>query len=214
MREPRYLAIEGPIGVGVTSLAQRIAERLGASAIIDPIEKNPFLPRFYEDPARHAFITQMAFLSIRWEEQQKIADLLGRHIVADFLFARDALFARMTLPDDEFAIYSYYAGLLTPKPPDPDLVIYLQAKPETLMARIATRGREYERSISEEYLRQVVNAYNHFFFHYKETPLLVINTAEIDFVHNEQDLDDLLGEIDRSRSGTRYYTASNGRAAT
>jgi len=208
MSEPRYLSVEGPIGVGATSLAERIARRLNSETVFDEAGKNPFLRLFYQEPARYALPAQLAFLRIRWEQQLRIAKLLGRHIVSDYLFARDALFARMTLTDDEFALYSYFAGQLKPAPPKPDLVIYLQANAETLMERITKRAREYEQGIELDYLRQVVETYNHFFFHYKETPLLVINTAEIDFVNNESDLDYLLEEIERSRAGTRYYVAT------
>lgn len=209
MAGPRYLAVEGPIGVGGTSLARRISERLGGEIVLDPFDRNPFIERFYENPARYALATQLAFLRARWEQQETIPGLLGRTVVTDYLFNRDDLFARITLPEDELALYRYYSAVLGPPRERPDLVVYLQAEPDVLLARITGRGRKYEAGIGEEYLRQVVNSYNHFFFHYKETPLLVVNTAEIDFVHNEKDLDALLAEIDRSRSGTRYYTASS-----
>jgi deoxyadenosine/deoxycytidine kinase len=208
MSEARYLAIEGPIGVGATSLAKGIARRLNSELVLDQAEKNPFLRLFYQDPARYALPTQLGFLRIRSQQQRKIPEMLGRHIVSDYLFARDALFARMTLTDEEFDLYSYYASLLKPAPPKPDLVIYLQANPEILMERITKRGRDYERGIELSYLQQVVDMYNQFFFHYKETPLLVINTAEIDFVHDSADLTYLLEEVDRSRAGTRYYSAT------
>ena len=208
MSEPRYLAVEGPIGVGATSLAKGIARRLNSELILDQVEKNPFLRLFYQDPARYALPTQLAFLRIRWEQQQPVVENLGRNIVSDYLFARDALFARMTLTDEEFGLYSYYASLLKPPPPKPDLVIYLQANPDILMERIARRGRDYEQGIELAYLQQVVETYNQFFFHYTETPLLVINTAEMDYVHDVTDLTYLLEEVDRTRAGTRYYSAS------
>ena len=214
MIEPRYLAVEGPIGVGATTLATRIARRLEAELILDPGDENPFLERFYEQPARYALPAQLAFMRARWEQQQRIVTLTGQSVVSDYLFARDALFARLTLTDEEHALYAFCADQLRPVPPAPDLVIYLQAVPETLAERIRTRGREYETAIGIDYLEQVVRAYNHFFFHYHETPLLVINTTEIDFVNSEQELDYLFEEISRARGGTRYYVASNQKPGT
>ena len=208
MSEPRYLAVEGPIGVGATTLATRIARRLDAELILDPSDRNPFLERFYQEPARYALPTQLGFMRARWEQQQGIAAIAGQSVVSDYLFARDALFARLTLTDEEHALYTFCAGQLTPAPRRPDLVIYLQAEPDTLQARIRARGRPYEEDMGLDYLTQVVNAYNHFFFHYHETSLLVINTTEIDFVNSGQDLDYLFEEISRTRGGTRYYVAS------
>jgi deoxyguanosine kinase len=208
MSEPRYIAVEGPIGVGATSLATRLADRVNAQLILDPGEKNPFLERFYGDPVRYALPTQLSFMRSRWEQQAQILAPSDEPIVSDYLFARDALFARLTLTDEELGLYGFCAGQLG-APTKPDLVIYLQAEPDVLMKRIATRGRPYEESLGEDYLSRVVNAYNHYFFHYTETSLLVINTAEIDFVNNEQDLDRLFEEIDRTGGGTRYYVARN-----
>jgi deoxyadenosine/deoxycytidine kinase len=207
MSEPRYIAVEGPIGVGATSLATGIARRLNCELFLDEADKNPYLRLFYQDPARYALATQLAFLRIRAEQQKRLEATVGRPIVSDYLFGRDALFARMTLTDEEFSLYAYFAALVK-SPPKPDLVIYLQATPDILIRRIQQRARDYEQGIEPAYLQQVVEAYNQFFFHYEETPLLVINTAQIDFVNDEADLTYLLEEIDRSRAGTRYYAAT------
>ena len=215
-----YLVIEGPMGAGASSLAERISERLGYRTVLDPRDENPFLRRFHQDPARYALAAQLSYFRLRLKQQQEIAALLaapakgagesesGDPVVADYLFARDELFARMTLTDEEYEIYDYFASSMNPDPPKPDLVIYLQAAAATLQRRIAHRGRQFESDIPLDYLQRLVEIYNQYFFHYKETPLLVINTTEMDYVNDEIELDYLIDEIRRTRAGTRYYVAS------
>lgn len=206
MSEPRYVAVEGPIGAGATTLAHGVASRSGGKLFLDRVEENRFLERFYADPRRYALPSQLAFLWSRWDQQRDIARHAGMNVVSDYAFARDDLFAGLTLDDDEYDLYRAYAAALRPEPPEPGLIVYLQADPDTLLRRLEARGRAFEREITRVYLEQVVKVYNGFFFHYTRTPLLVVDTNNIDFVNDGQDLDDLLREIDRSRVGTRYYT--------
>ena len=206
--ELRYLVIEGPIGVGTTTLAERIADHMGYDLALDPHDENPYLERFYAEPSRHALPTQLAFLRARLEHQKRLARVRDTGVVSDYLFARDEIFAQLTLTDEEYELYEYFVEQIRPQPPAPDLVVYLQASAETLLARINRRGRSFEANIPLEYLQKLSEVYNQFFFHYSETPLLVINTTEIDFQSSEVELKYLMEEIHRTRVGTRYYTAS------
>jgi deoxyadenosine/deoxycytidine kinase len=205
--EPRYIAIEGPIGVGKTSLVELLAQRLQAQAILEATEENPFLKDFYRDMRRYAFQTQLYFLLSRYRQQQELLqfDLFRQRLVCDYLFARDRIFAYLTLDDNELALYEKLHLLLEPRVPKPEVVIYLQADVETMYKRITLRGRAYEREIPRDYLEDLVQAYNHFFFHYTETPLLVINTNDIDFVRRKEDLEDLVKQIAEVKRGTQYY---------
>jgi len=205
--EPRYIAIEGPIGVGKTSLAELLAQRLHAQAILEGTEENPFLKDFYREMRRYAFQTQLYFLLSRFRQQQELLqfDLFRQRLVCDYLFARDRIFAYLTLDDNELALYEKLHPLLEARVPKPELVVYLQADVETLHKRITIRGRAYEREIPRDYLEDLVQAYNHFFFHYTETPLLVINTTDIDFVKRKEDLEDLIKQIAEMKRGTQYY---------
>lgn len=207
MRNKDYIAIEGPIGVGKTSLALLLAERMHGKAILEDIEGNPFLANFYEDPQRFAFQTQFFFMLRRFQKQEEInqIDLFKRVVIADFLFDKDRIFARSNLDDREFSLYEQMFHLLKGKTVKPDLVIFLQARTEVLRERIKRRNRDYERLISPKYLEQINHAFNEFFFHYAETPLLVINASEIDFVNVPSDLDNLILEIDKMEKGTKYY---------
>ncbi len=207
MKNLHYIAIEGVIGVGKTSLCQLLAKRLNAQMVLEKHEENPFLEDFYEDPRRYAFQTQMFFLLSRYRQQQdlKQQDLFHSVIVSDYIFAKDRIFASITLDEREYMLYDRVASLLERDIPKPDLVIYLQSSTPRLMANIRKRGRSYEKNISEEYIRSLVEAYNHFFFNYNETPLLVVDTTQIDFVNNEQDLNDLIEQISRPLGGTKYY---------
>jgi len=188
-------------------LAQLLAERINAKAILEESEENPFLLNFYQDPVRFAFQTQIYFLLRRFQRQEEInqIDLFKRIVVSDFLFDKDRIFARFNLDDREFGLYEQMFHLLKAAVIKPDLVIFLQARADILKERIRKRDREYEKTISLKYLEQINQAFNDFFFHYTETPLLVINASYIDFVHVPSDLDELVLEIERMEKGTKYY---------
>jgi len=202
-----YIAVEGPLGVGKTSLAQLLAEKLNGKAILEDTEQNPFLPNFYNDPVRFAFQTQIYFLLRRFQKQEEInqIDLFKRVVVSDFLFDKDRIFARYNLDDKEFSLYEQVFQLLRATIIRPDLVIFLQARTDILKERIRKRSRVYEKSVAADYLEQINQAFNTFFFHYTETPLLVINASDIDFVHVPSDLEELVFEIEKMEKGTKYY---------
>ncbi len=208
MKIPRYICIEGVIGVGKTSLARLLGERLNARVIYEKPEENPFLEDFYRDPRRYAFQTQLFFLLSRYRQQQDSLqpDLFHDTMVSDYLFAKDRIFAHLNLEDRELFLYDRVASLLERDIPKPDLVVYLQSTPERLMANIKKRGRSYEKEMSEEYIRSLNEAYNRFFFHYTATPLLVINSTVIDFVNNSEDLEEVIKQILRPHSGIEYYS--------
>jgi deoxyadenosine/deoxycytidine kinase len=204
----QYIAIEGVIGAGKTSLATRMAEKFGGRLLLELHEENPFLPDFYRDPRHFAFSTQMFFLLSRYRQQQEIPqrDLFQQLLLADYIFAKDRIFASLTLEERELALYDKVAKLLERDIPPPDLVVYLQSSTERLMANIRLRNRSYEKPMAEEYIRDLNEAYNRFFFNYTATPLLVINATEIDFVHNQRDFDDLVAQLSRPISGVQYYS--------
>ena len=203
----RYIVTEGPIGVGKTSLTSLIAEELGARLILEQAEENPFLSDFYKDSARYRFQTQMFFLLNRYRQQEDMIqpDLFTRITISDYLFAKDRIFAYLNLNDHELALYEQIYKMLEPKIVRPDLVIFLQADTDTLLRRIRQRARQFEKEINRDYIASVNEAYNHYFFHYSQTPLLVINTTDIDFVNRRGDLDDLLKQILSMKQGTQYY---------
>jgi deoxyadenosine/deoxycytidine kinase len=203
----RYIVTEGPIGVGKTSLTSLIAEELGARLILEQAEENPFLTDFYKDSARYRFQTQMFFLLNRYRQQEDMVqpDLFTRITISDYLFAKDRIFAYLNLNDHELALYEQIYKMLEPKIVRPDLVIFLQADTDTLLRRIRQRARQFEKEINRDYIASVNEAYNHYFFHYSQTPLLVINTTDIDFVNRRGDLDDLLKQILSMKQGTQYY---------
>ncbi len=205
---PRYIVVEGPIGVGKTSLVERLAERLKARMLLEVADDNPFLASFYQEPRRYAFQTQLWFLLNRFRQQQELAqvDLFHQTLITDYFFAKDKIFAYLTLDDNELALYERVHSLLQVQVPWPDLVIFLQASTETLQQRIAHRGKPYEREIGRKYLDELNAAYTHFFFHYTASPLLVVNTSEIDFVNRPEDFEDLIKTIGQARAGTQYYT--------
>jgi deoxyadenosine/deoxycytidine kinase len=207
MDRPRHIAIEGPIGVGKTSLAQILAERTGGRLVLEQPEENPFLEGFYAERKKHAFQTQLFFLLSRYQQQQALLqqDLFNQSTVADYLFAKDRIFAALTLDPAELALYHQIYDHLDPRVVRPDLVVYLQARTEVLLARIRKRGRAYERGVDPAYLDALAKAYRDFFFHYDDTPLLVVNTSDIDFEANPEDLETLLSVIARHRKGTRHY---------
>ena len=203
----RYIVTDGPLGVGKTSLTTLLAQELGASLILEQAEENPFLTDFYRDPARYRFQTQMFFLLSRFSQQQEMAqpDLFTRITISDYLFDKDRIFAYLNLDDNELALYEQFYKILEPKIVKPDLVIFLQADTDTLLKRIKQRGRQFEKDVNQDYIATVNEAYNHFFFRYTETPLLVINTSDIDYVNRRADLDDLLKHILNMKQGTQYY---------
>lgn len=202
-----YIAIEGPIGVGKTSLAERLAERLEDTLLVLEGVSNPFLGEFYGDVAGSAFRVQLYFLLQRFEQLRGLRqrDLFRRRVVSDYTFEKDKIFAYLTLADSELLVYERLFKLLAPQVPAPDMVVYIAASPDTLMERIRMRGRDIEQGIELDYLRNVCRAYNHFFFHYNRSPLLVVNTDEFDFVHRDNDMSDLLTQIASLNKGTRYY---------
>ncbi|HBO69098.1 MAG TPA: deoxynucleoside kinase [Deltaproteobacteria bacterium] len=204
---PRYIAIEGAIGVGKTSLAKLLAQKFGARLVQEEVGNNPFLERFYEERRKYAFQTQLFFLLSRYRQQREIAqgNLFEKGIVSDYVLAKDKIFAFLNLEEDEISLYEMIYKLLVPTVPRPDLVIYLQARPEVLLSRVRKRGVEYERNISLDYLRTLSDAYNEYFFHYDETPLLVVNTSEIDFVESPRDLEQLFREVKSAKRGTQHY---------
>jgi len=204
----RYIAIEGVIGVGKTSLAQMLGEKFGGRVVLERFEENPFLEKFYKDPERYAFQTQIFFLLSRYRQQQELfqADLFQQVIISDYIFEKDKIFAYLTLQNEELRLYETIVSQLEKNIPTPDLVIYLQSSVERLMANIRKRGRAIEEPISEEYISNLNEAYNHFFFRYKAAPLLIVNATQIDFVNNKRDFDELVQQILRpQRSAVEYY---------
>ena len=202
-----YIAVEGAIGVGKTSVVERLAERLDATTVLEDWGQNPFLKPFYDGTSGAAFQTELFFLLSRYRQQQELVQrsLFTQATISDYVFEKSKLFAYLNLEDSELMIHEKLYGLLAEGVPKPDLVVYLQAPTEVLMKRIRGRGRPEESRLSEEYLAEVNRAYNYYFFHYSLTPLLVVNTAEVDFVKNPHDLDDLLKQIRGMGKGTQYY---------
>lgn len=206
-KPPRFIAVEGPIGVGKTSLARRLANTFRAGILLEMPEENPFLERFYHDPQRNALATQLHFLLQRARQMQELRqnDLFDPVRVADFLIDKDALFARQNLDDDEYALYQQVYAHLTIDAPTPDLVIYLQAPGNVLLQRIHKRGIAAEQKIQRDYLERLNEAYAQFFHYYERSPLLIVNCAEIDLVNNDEDYQLLLDQIESSSSGTHYF---------
>ena len=204
----RYIAVEGPIGVGKTALARRLATEFGSQLLLEQQgEENPFLRKFYEDPEKHAFQTQLFFLLERYRQQHTIEqlDLFSKGTVADYMFARDAIFAQVTLNPDEFRLYQQIYQLLDRQLARPDLVVYLEARPEVLQRHLRKRQRDYERAITPEYLGRLTEAFRNFFHHYTEAPLLVVDCSDIDFVEHGGELADLIKEIRSMRQGVQHY---------
>ncbi|MDS4014497.1 MAG: deoxynucleoside kinase [Candidatus Accumulibacter sp.] len=204
----RSIVVEGPIGVGKTSLARRLAEYLDGQTVLDQPEANPFLTRFYQDQQRFALATQLAFLFQRVERLRELPppDLLARPVVADYLLEKDALFARLTLSDDEYGLYRrIHDALAPPQPPAPSLVIYLQAAPETLIARVRKRGVEVERGIGDAYLSILAESYTRFFHNYDAAPVMVVNSEHINFVDRDDDFQLLVTRIEAMRGHREYF---------
>jgi deoxyadenosine/deoxycytidine kinase len=207
MERARYIAVEGPIGVGKTAFAQVLAERLGARLLLEPDGANPFLPAFYADRRKHAFQAQLFFLLSRFQQQEALTqqDLFSRSIVSDYVFARDRIYAALTLSPDELAMYERVYELLGPRVVRPDLVVYLQARGEVLLQRVRRRGRAHERFAEAAWLDEVAKAYGEFFFHWEETPLLVVNTSDVDLEQDADAVEVLLAVIRKHRKGTQHY---------
>ncbi|MCK4716076.1 MAG: deoxynucleoside kinase [Candidatus Marinimicrobia bacterium] len=207
MKHLYYIAIEGAIGVGKTSFAKILSERMSARLVTEKFEENPFLEDFYVDPERYSFQTQLYFLLSRYRQQLELkqVDLFHSLLISDYMFDKDKLFAHLNLNEKELVLYNLIARLLEKEIPKPDLIVFLQASTDRLMANIKKRGRSYEREISREYIESLNQIYNEYFFRYKTSPLLIINTNEIDFVHDEDDLNDLLSLLKKPVSGTVYY---------
>lgn len=203
----RYIVVEGVIGVGKTSLTKLLATRLGGRLNLEVVEENPFLAKFYRDREAFAFQTQIFFLLSRYRQQQGLGqlDLFNATLVSDYLFAKDRIFANLNLADDELALYSQLATILEQRVLKPDLVIYLQARTEVLEQRIRWRGRAYEQDMESAYLEALNGAYSYFFHHYKDAPLLVVNTDNLDFVNVPGDFEMLFGQLTEKFAGTRYY---------
>ncbi len=207
MAEIRYIAIEGVIGAGKSSLARKLSERLNANLIMEQFEENPFLEKFYEDRKRFAFQTQMFFLINRFKQQQQLnqQDLFSKFMVSDYIFEKDKIFAYLNLMGEELKLYETIFPLLERDIPKPDLVIFLQSSIDRLLENIKTRGRKFERNLTRAYLLELSEAYNNFFFKYSNTPLLIVNTTEIDFVNRENDFDELYAQIFREDRGFIEY---------
>jgi len=201
-----YLVVEGPIGAGKTTLARRLASRLAAELVLEQPEENPFLGRFYQDMARYALPTQLFFLFQRARLVEPLAqlDLFARPVVADFLLEKDPLFARLTLSADELALYQKIYDALRPRAGMPDLVVYLQAQPGTLIERVRRRARGYERAVSEEYLALLAESYARFFYHYDAAPLLIVNSENLNFVERDADFELLVSRL-RAMKGRREF---------
>lgn len=206
----RHVVIEGPIGVGKTTLAKRLAELYQAELLLERAEENPFLERFYKNPRQGAFPAQLFFLFQRSQQLQELrqTDLFAATRIADFLLDKDRLFARMNLDAEEFALYDQIYDRLAIQAPKPDLVVYLQAPVGVLQERIARRGISYESSMDREYLKRVTDAYTQFFHMYDATPLLIVNVTEINWVDNTQHFAELLSEICKPRRGRHYFNPS------
>ena len=207
MERPRYIAVEGPVGAGKSTLAQILAERLGARLVSEAADENPFLRGFYADRKKYAFQAQLFFLLSRFQQQQALfqQDLFSQSTVADYLFARDRIFAALTLAAEELALYDRVYELLGPRVVKPDLVVYLQARTDVLLARVRRRGRDFERAIDAPWLEALAKAYNEFFFHYDDTPLLVVNASDIDLEGSAEDVEALLAVIRKHRKGRQHY---------
>lgn len=203
----QYIAVEGAIGVGKTAVVERLTQRLEATALLEEWGQNPFLKSFYDGKAGAAFQSELFFVLSRHRQQQELVQrkLFTQATISDYVFEKSRLFAYLNLEDSELLVYEKLYTLLAEGVPRPDLVVYLQAPTEVLARRIKQRGRPEELHLSEEYLAEVNRAYNHYFFHYTSTPLLVVNTAEVDFVKHEDDLDDLVKQIRQMGKGTQYY---------
>lgn len=204
----KYIVVEGPIGAGKTSLTQKLAEKLGATTLLENASDNPFLPKFYQEPKRYALPTQLHFLFERTRQLRNLAqgDLFNSGTVSDFLLDKDMLFARLNLDDDEFALYQKVYADLAPQAPTPDLVIYLQATIDSLQERVKRRGVEFERGMAADYLRGLAASYSDFFHRYDTAPLLIVNSEHLNFAKSDSDFDLLLERIAKMRGPREFFS--------
>ena len=205
--EPRFIAVEGAIGAGKTSLVNLLEQQYSARVILEENDSNPFIAKFYDDQETYSFQTQIFFLLSRYNQYMELAqrDLFNSVVVIDYLFQRDKIFAQLNLEDHEYRLYEQIYNLISSKAPKPDLVIFLQANTKVLLERVSKRGRGYESFMDPDYLDSVNKAFNNFFFYYSDTPLLVINTNEIDFVEKKCDLEELINKVNSHKIGREYY---------
>ena len=206
-----YLAIEGVIGVGKTSLANLLEPKLNAKLVMEKFDENPFLSEFYNDPERYAFQTQLFFLLSRYRQQNDLrqTNVFNKLVITDYMFIKDRLFASLNLDEKEMSLYDSVAKILEKNIIQPDIVIYLQADTSTLIKRISKRGRHFENKISPDYIEALNEVYNEYFFRYQNSPLLIINTNDIDFVNNQKDLEELISYIRQPVSGTKFFNPSS-----
>ena len=212
----KYIAIEGVIGVGKTTLAKKLSERLNAKLILENFEDNPFLEKFYNNPVSFSFHTQMYFLMSRYKQLQEIKqiDLFHEYYVADYIFEKDKIFAYLNLQDDELKLYEKIVALIERTIVVPDIIIYLQSTVERLMHNIKHRGRDIEKEIKEDYIKDLNEGYNYFFFRHKAAKVMIVNSAEIDFVNNEKDFENLISEILKpEHSAIEYYNPVSSKIA-
>ena len=202
-----HIAIEGAIGVGKTTLTQKLADKLGSSTFFEQIDDNPFIELFYQDPTRHALAVQLSFLFSRLKHWQSLnqQDLFSQGIVSDYLFAKDHIFATVTLSNEELALYDQVSRLMQIDLHRPDLVIYLQSKPDVIMQRIRRRNRNMERGLNIDYLQRIITAYDQYFFHYQEAPLLIVQTDRMNFADHEKAVDSLIERIGNMTSQTEFW---------
>lgn len=207
LKRIHYLAVEGCIGVGKTSFCNILASRLNAKLVLEDVQDNPFIQHFYKDRRRYAFQAQLYFLLSRYRQQAEISqkDLFYDLTITDYMFARDRIFATMNLEDSELQLYERVAEVLEQVIPRPDFVIYLQASTERLLKNIRQRGRNFEADVDPDYINGLNETYNHFFFNYTDAPVLIVDATEIDFIRRSEDLDEILRELDRGGTGTRFF---------
>jgi len=208
----KHIAIEGPVGIGKTTLARALADRLQADVLLERIDDNPFIGLFYEDTARHALPVQLSFLFSRLKQWQALhqQELFQQGLITDYIFAKDRLFATVTLSDAELALYDQVLRAVAVDLPRPSLVIYLQSDANVIMQRIKKRNRSFEQNLGSDYLKRIIAAYDQFFFHYQETPLLIVQTDKLNFAENPDDIDALLARITAMRSGTEFWADYTG----
>lgn len=207
MENIRFMIVEGALGVGKTSLVELLAKEFNAKKLLEEVENNPFLPKFYKDVRTYAFETQIFFLLSRYRQQQELMqmNLFEGMFISDYMFAKDRIFAYVNLEEDELMLYEKLYAMLKPRIPKPDLLVFLQTSTEILAERIKLRGKVYEKDIKVEYLDKLNRAYNNYFFNYNDSPLLVINTDEINFVQNQNDFKEIVKEIKNLKTGTKYF---------